>query len=111
MSHRPLLIFSTSVITAGSMAGNLTSTAQNLDFVNSYCIQTRWTGTTPVGTLSFQLSNDGTNYTEFRSLAVSGNTGSDALNVEIPAYSWVQVVYTRTSGTGTMNMVINGKQG
>lgn len=112
MSMKPLIVFNNVIFTNVNMAtaGTQASTAINLDGIEECAIQISWVGTAPVGTLSYQGSNDNVVYTEFASGGVSGNTGSGLVNIESPAYSWVQVTYTKTSGTGTLNGNINGKQ-
>lgn len=43
------------------------------------------------------------------SLAVAGSAGNILVNYANLAYSFVRVIYTRASGTGTVNVWINGK--
>lgn len=65
-----------------------------------------WTGTAPVGVITVQAKN-GTNGTyrdlDFGStISISGSSGShDLILNEIP-FTHMKVVYTRTSGTGSM---------
>jgi hypothetical protein len=93
----------------------------------SYAIS--WSGSSPVGTIIVQVSNDyslganglvsnaGTwNTIPFlnssgaivSSFAVSGNTGTGFLDIDTAAYA-IQLVYTKTSGTGTLAVTIAGK--
>ncbi len=122
MASRPIFT-PHSVITNGNMAGNIISEVtiiQNLSMI-SYDIS--WTGTAPVGSMSVQVSNtysqnaDGTvrnpgNWTTLtlsEPTPVSGATGNGFIDVdEIASYA-IRLVYTRVSGTGTMNATINGK--
>ena len=88
-----------------------------------------WSGTSPVGAISVQVSNDysidaqgrvsnsGTWNTVFfmdtngnivTSFSVTGNTGSGLLDIETSAYA-IRTLYTRTSGTGTLQATVNGK--
>ena len=88
-----------------------------------------WTGTSPVGTLAVQVSNDYSLNAEgavsnagtwatlpfsvagtiVTSLAVTGNTGSIYIDIDtISAYA-IRLVYTATSGTGTLSATFNGK--
>lgn len=102
------------IINAQSMAGNISSSAVNINETMLGGIQAIWTGTAPVGTLTVQVSNaqpptSDTDYTDFGSLAVSGNSGSDAFNLELLGFAYVRLVYTRTSGTGTMTATCNRK--
>lgn len=128
MSSRP--IFSpASVITNGDMSGSITSKVtiiQNLSMV-SYGLS--WSGTSPVGTAQVQVSNDyatnaagqvsnaGTWTTLILSVSgvpsstipVSGSPGNAFIDIDqIAAYA-IRLVYTRASGSGTLQAVINGK--
>lgn len=88
-----------------------------------------WTGTSPVGTVGVQVSNDfsitptgqilnaGT-WTTYSFLsagsyvttvAVTGNAGSVAIELPQIAFYAVRAIYTFSSGTGTLNSYINGK--
>lgn len=109
---------------SGSMAASITSAPtiiQNMSMV-SYDIS--WaSGSTPVGTMSVQVSNtysqnsDGSvrNAGSWTTIdlssvpAVSGNSGAGFIDIdEIAAYA-IRLVYSRVSGSGTMTAVINGK--
>lgn len=82
-----------------------------------------WAGTAPVGVMSVQVSNtysqyaDGTvrnagNWTTLTLSAppaVSGNTGNGFIDVDATGAFAIRLVYTRTSGVGTMNATISGK--
>lgn len=122
MSSRPQ--FSPhSVITNGSMAGSLTSEVtiiQKLSLV-SYAIA--WSGTTPVGAISIQVSNDYTQSADgsvqnagtwntlplSAATSISGNTGNGFIDIYATAGYATRLVYTRTSGTGTLNVIVSGK--
>lgn len=123
MSSRPIFT-PHSVITAGSMATSLTSEVtiiQNLSMV-SYDIA--WTaGSSPVGDITVQVSNtyrkDGqgnvivagnwTTLTLSVATPISGNSGNGFIDIDASAGYAIRLVYTRTSGSGTLNVVVNGK--
>lgn len=122
MSSRPIAP-PYSVITNGSMAGNITSAVtiiQNLSMI-SYDIS--WTGTTPVGVMTVQVSNtyavnaDGTvrnagNWTTLTMsspMTVTGNSGNGFADIDATGAFAIRLVYTRTSGTGTMNATLSAK--
>jgi len=87
-----------------------------------------WVGSTPVGTITVQVSNDyslnpvgavlnaGTwnnlifnvGGTPTSSIAVSGNTGNGFLDIQLGGYA-IRTVYTKGSGTGTLQATIAGK--
>lgn len=122
MASRPIFT-PFSVITNATMAASITSAVtiiQNLSMI-SYDIS--WTGSTPVGVMSVQVSNtysqngDGTvrnagNWTTLTlsdAPSVSGNTGNGGIDVDATGFYAIRLKYTRTSGTGTMNATINAK--
>lgn len=120
-----------SVITNGDMSlASLTSAPTILQSLTKVSYSAKWTnGGTPVGTIIVQVSNDyslnpdgsvnnagswntiplqlsdGSTAT---SVAVSGNTGNGFIDVVSGAYA-VRLVYTRTSGSGTLNVIVNCK--
>lgn len=118
------------VINAQSMAASITSEVTILQSMTGFMYQASWSGTSPVGTLSVQVSNDYSKYaggsvdnpgtwttialqlddgTIATSVPVSGNTGSDVINVSGMYGNAVRLVYTFGSGVGTMSAYISGK--
>lgn len=113
------------IISAGSMAGSLSS--NGVDLSDSICgsIQAVWTGSSPAGTFKVQVSNDPVvalpgssnpssnvvNWTDYSgsSLAIT-TTGSWVWDLNLMGYRWARLVYTRVSGTGslTANFMIKG---
>ncbi len=93
----------------------------------SYAVS--WTGTTPVGTLALEISNDysldpdgsvantGTwNIAPITidgiietSASISGNTGNGFIDVTATSAYAARLLYTRGSGSGTMTIVVAGK--
>lgn len=81
-----------------------------------------WTGTSPVGTLSVEVSNDYSqnaagvvvnpgDWTTLPSLSLSitGNTGSAFLDIFQTGAFAIRLRYTRASGTGMLTAYFNGK--
>lgn len=130
MSSRPL-IKQYSVITDGDMSGSITSTPTLLPLLTLGCYTYSWSGSTPVGSISVEISNDyianqspcgkkanaGTwtavyftvnGATVANSVAVSGNTGTGVVEFSTGAAA-IRTKYTAGSGTGTIQAVINCK--
>lgn len=123
MSSRPQLT-PHKVITNGSMAGNLTSSVTIIQKLSMVSFDIAWSaGSTPVGTITVEVSNtyaqnaDGSvktagnwnTLTSLGTLSVSGNSGNGFIDIDdISAYA-IRLVYTRSSGSGTLNVTINGK--
>lgn len=114
----PIHVLNEPIVTAGDMSGNITSLITNIDELVSYSVQAVFTGA-PVGSIELQGSNDietssatpPTNWTSITdSTTAVTEAGSYLVNVEFPAYSWVRLVYTFTSGTGVLNARINAKR-
>lgn len=117
------------VINAVSMAANITGTATILQSITGVSFAFKWAGTSPVGTVSIQASNDyalepdgsvanaGTwttlsleyNGAVVTTVPVSGNSGNGIVELQkINTYA-VRPIYTFTSGVGTLTCIINGK--
>lgn len=95
----------------GDMSTSFHSVAVDLAVYESFCIQAAWTGS-PVGALKIQISNviaeDHTSIQEADWSDYSGTQQSISMDgnfiweVTQQDYRWVRLVYTRTSGTGTL---------
>lgn len=109
--------------TAGDMAGSLNSNAIDLNQQYVAAIQAVFTGA-PVGTFKLQISNDSpainpgsvnkgsgvVNWTDYTgsSQAISAAGNFSWLLADI-GYRWVRLVYTRSSGTGSLTAAISSK--
>jgi hypothetical protein len=112
-----------------SMGGSLNSLATLKPSMSLINYSISWTGTSPVGTITVESSNDyevdfagavrnagSWNTLPFTnsagaivtSVAVSGNTGKGMININGIGANAIRLVYTRTSGTGTLSSFING---
>lgn len=110
------------IITAGSMGASLNSIGVNLDQLELTAIQAVWTGS-PVGVLKIQVSSQQvpvapgadpaanvSNWTDYTGSPYAISAAGDTMyNMSLVGYRWVRLVYTRTSGTGTMNATFSGK--
>lgn len=128
MSSRPQLSPEL-VITNGNMAGNLISLPTIIQKLSMVSYSLSWTGSTPIGTASVQVSNDysqnsdgsvrnaGTwttiylnvNGTPSQTIPITGNTGNGFIDVDQTAAYAMRLIYTAGSGTGTLNAVVAGK--
>lgn len=110
------------VITNGDMStASITSTISDIRNIDNVAYELTWSGTSPVGTVAVNGSLDydpttptlkpgtWTSLTLSPSPAVSGNTGSILINMTGLAFPFIQVVYTKTSGTGTLQAYVSGK--
>lgn len=128
MSSRPLA-GPFSAILNGDMSANITSKPSIIPNLSMMSYAYSWTGTAPVGTVSIQVSNDysvnpagatlnpGTWTTITFNLAgtpatsapVTGSPGNGFIDVDMTGAYAIRTVYTRTSGTGTLQAVFNAK--
>lgn len=119
MSSRPILA-PFSVLSAESMGASFSSEPTFIPNISAVSYEASWSGSTPIGTLAVEVSNsvttnaDGSirnagNWTVLTSTAVSGNTGSIFFDVTITAGLATRLTYTRSSGTGSMDAIVNGK--
>lgn len=113
-----------------NMASSANSSATLLASNTAFSYAVKWTGSTPVGTLSLQMSNDyalgsngqvansGTwntapmdvNGAYATSVAISGNTGNGMIDGTAPTgVNAVRLAYTAGSGTGTLSLIITAK--
>jgi hypothetical protein len=118
------------VITNGNMASNIIGTPTIISNVSMVSYGFSWSGSTPVGTVSVQASNDyelgadgktvlnaGTwntltlNYggSAVTTIPLSGNTGNGLIDIDALAAYAVRPIYTASSGTGTMQCTVVGK--
>lgn len=126
MSSRPR-IAPEIVISAGDMsAATATSSVTIMGSCTLGSYSYSWAGTAPVGNLAIQISNDysllpngtvnnaGTWNTVFvvlngtttvNAIPVSGNTGNGIVEFSTGAFA-IRTVYTKTSGTGTLQAII-----
>ena len=121
------------VITNGNMSGNITSAVTILQSITLGSYGLSWSGTSPVGTIKLQASddysvfpnglvdnagtwtdlplsvsvNDGTIATAF-SAPVSGNTGTGYIEWSTGAYA-LRLLFTSTSGSGSLQAIFQGK--
>ncbi len=109
------------MFTGGADLGSATvsSNVSNVLNQDNIGIVATWTGTSPLGVLAIQVSNDYNPDTaagnwislDFGSaIAISGNTGSHNVTINQLPYTYLKALYTKTSGTGTLNCSITTKQ-
>lgn len=129
MASRPN-IQSYKVITDGDMSGNITSSVSIIPQVTVGSYSYSWSGTSPVGYITVEVSNDyapggidgkaanaGT-WTELyftldgstvtNQAPVTGNTGTGFIEWSTAAYA-IRTKFYSTSGTGTIQAFINAK--
>lgn len=122
MSGRKSNLFRFQNITSASMGADVTSAVTNIQMLDNIGFQVVWTGT-PVGSFDVQVSLNYTqdewgnvsNAGDWSSIGLtpapsaSGSAGSAYIDINQISAPWIRLVYTRTSGTGTLQGYITGK--
>lgn len=109
------------MVSSGDMSASINSNGMDLQELDKYSIQAVYSGS-PNGTLKLQISNDlvsrgpdsnpaanvvnWSDYT-YSSLNISA-AGSFIWKLPRKGEKWVRLVYTRSSGSGTLNVVFSG---
>lgn len=111
------------------MSGDLVSDPTILQSLSCGSYAVSWVGTSPVGTLSLQVSDDyklnpdgsvenaGTWNTAplssggstVSTIPVSGNTGNGFIDILGTGAYAIRLIYTAGSGTGSLTVTVNGK--
>jgi hypothetical protein len=112
------------IITSGDMSQSfITSSITGIQYLDNIGIQLNWTGT-PIGSFSFQVSIDHAqdnrgNVTvvgNWVTLAVSptiaaaGTSDQAYVDINQTGATFIRVLYTKTSGTGTLNAFLSAKE-
>ena len=91
------------------MSGDINTNIVMLDSIVLLALQAHWTGT-PTGILKLQASNDGAIWSDITDSTVNVSGPGDTLyNLSEMGYNRLRLVYTRTSGSGSIRVVANGK--
>lgn len=113
----------------GSMAADIISAPTIVQWLSMISYQVSWAGTSPVGAVSVQVSNDFSlnpdgsvktqgiwttmtfkyNGNEVTSIPVSGDSGNGFIDIDATGAYAMRIVYTATSGVGNIQAVISAK--
>lgn len=92
------------------MSADITSPVQQLTQMAMCAIQASWSGTAEVGSLRLQISNDNIVWSDYSGSGVAVNGDGNFLwNILSTSFQYIRVVYSFTSGVGTLNITVNGK--
>lgn len=95
----------------GDMSGNLTSDSVDVTYTDNVGFQLSFTGT-PSGEFACEGTIDEVSWSELTFSSTPQATGSadtHLLNVNQIPYKKLRITYTRTSGTGTLNVYVMSK--
>lgn len=109
MSTKRVLDYA-ALVSAESMGASITTEASNILHTDRVGYQIAWTGT-PTGAFTVEISNDGSTWVELTlstAIAAAGSADEAFIDAETAA-KFIRLVYTRSSGTGTLNVHITAK--
>lgn len=102
------------LINGVSTAATITSDAVDIEFLDNVGLNIDWTGTTN-GTITVECSNLSTP-SSFKALTFdpvlaqpAGVAGGYLVDINNASWSFIRVVFTRTSGTGTLTVSLAAK--
>lgn len=100
---------------SGDMSTTITGPTTTIDRMDQVCYDVQWTSTTAVGVISIQGSVTGKD-ADFKDLTFStplaqpaSNSGGYLVNLALIPFPYIRLKYTRTSGTGTLNVYLSAK--
>lgn len=115
-----IAIINDALLSNANAGGNLTSSACNISRMTAFSLQSISTGTAN-GTIKVQVSNDppseGTNavipsnWTDLPGATIAMAAASIQILARTSvSYNWLQVIYTRTGGAGTLTVNIKAQE-
>jgi hypothetical protein len=106
-------------VTDGDMSASITSPVTTITWLDNVAVQLIWTGA-PVGTFAVQGCLDYNAATHAPGTwvdivlspapAAAGTASSALVDMNQLSFPYIRVVYTRASGTGTLNVYIAAKE-
>ena len=114
------------VIDGGNMGSDITGAETNIQFLDYVSLTVEWSGSAPVGVLNVEvlkiesernaaLGIDVWKKLDFggaigTDIPISGATGSHEIIINETASPKIRCFFDRTSGTGTLNVTLVGKE-
>jgi hypothetical protein len=99
-----------SYIVDGDMSANITGDSTNILYTDRVAYQLSWTGT-PTGTFTVEGSNDELVWVNLPldpAVTAAGSADDAVIEVET-ALKFIRLLYTRSSGSGTLQVHITAK--
>lgn len=103
----PYKMFDNADMSQATLISNVT----NIEHVDNIGIIAAWTGTA-IGTIDIQVSQDKNTWVNHSAIPYASPAGfaDNALaNLNQEPWFWIRLLWTRTSGTGTLNATICSK--
>lgn len=100
------------VISSGDMSGSITGAEVSIRDVDDIAIVYSWNGTAPVGEVKVYVQNGSSPWTLLGispAAVVGGASGANNIMITNVSFEKIRVDYVRTSGTGSLSVVLTGK--
>lgn len=99
------------ILTSAATAGTATTTSEIVDLRQAWAwnLIATFVGGTPAGSLSFQLSNDGSTFVNIETATAITAAGTTMKNYADIGYAYGRVVYVNTSGTSALTVTVSKK--
>ena len=110
---RKNVVKSYKMIEAGDLASNIESTTTNVINLDKASIHLKWSGTSPIGTITVEAQN-GENDSWYEldfgsSINISGASGDHQIIFNELPFTSIRIQYTATSGTGEITATYTAK--
>lgn len=94
-----------------SMSSNVTSLTHDITRVTGWSAQFIFSGS-PVGTIKIQGTSNGIDFDDLPGAQKQISSAGDfTFNLTYRAqYPYIRTLFVRTSGTGTLNVIVSGKE-
>lgn len=106
-------------INGASMAANIVGEHTDLMHLDNVAYFVKWTGTSPIGVIKVQVTNDslepGKPAAVWQDLdfgtpiSISGNSGSHLININQMPAKHMRITYEASSGTGALTAILTAK--
>ena len=97
------------LLTNADMSGTITSPSQALNISFGYSIQAIYSGS-PSGIIKLRVCNDNYNFVDLADSSITiSSSGSWVWNVPEAMYLYTRVVYTPTTGSGSLSLILTYK--
>jgi hypothetical protein len=100
-------------LVSGDMSADVVGPVTVIDKIDQVCYQVAWTSSDAIGTISVQGSVDGSTFIDLTfSPALtqpSSDNGSYLVNLALTPFSYIRLKYTRTSGSGDLQVYLSAK--
>lgn len=99
-------------IDAGDMSGAIVGPSTNVAFIDNITLVAEWAGSAPVGQVDVQVQNGNSAWSTLTltpAFAISGASGNANAQITLGGFEKMRVIYTATSGTGTLTVWVAGK--